>query len=59
LFVGFLNDNEVGGPTSREVWDAVFAAADYALGLPPRHKLKSHVFHVTPDVRELQAIENA
>ncbi|WP_170624659.1 MULTISPECIES: hypothetical protein [unclassified Ruegeria] len=53
LFVSFLNDSEMGGPQHAETWDAAFAAADYALGLPRQNKLRSHIYHVTPDVREI------
>ena len=51
LFVSFLNDTELNGPTVAETWHAAFAAADYALGLPSRHQLKKHIHHVMPDVR--------
>lgn len=53
LFVGFLNDDDIGGPTSAETWQAAFAGADYALGLPSRNRLAAHVCHLTPDVRRI------
>lgn len=53
LLVSFVNDDEMGGPKHEETWEAAFAASDYALGLPARNKLKSHIYHVTPDVRKL------
>lgn len=51
LFVSFLNDSDMGGPSSSETWEAAFAGADYTLGLRARHKLSRHVHHVAPDVR--------
>lgn len=53
VFVSFLNDDDIGGPTSAETWHAAFAGADYALGLPSRNRLAAHVFHLTPDVRRI------
>ena len=50
LFVDFLNDDEMNGPASAEVWQAAFAVADHALGLNGRHKLTPYVHHVYPDV---------
>ncbi|WP_281995679.1 hypothetical protein [Ruegeria faecimaris] len=53
LFVSFLNDADMAGPKYAETWEAAFAAANYALGLPEKNKLRRHIFHATPDVREL------
>lgn len=53
LFVSFLHDDDIGGPSSAEIWHTAFAGADYALGLPSRHRLSEHVLHVTPDVRRI------
>jgi hypothetical protein len=53
LFVSFLHDKDMGGPTSAETWEAAFQSADYTLGLPARHKLSGHVHHLTPDVRQI------
>lgn len=58
VFVSFLSDAEMGGPDHAETWEAAFAAADYALGLPERNKLRPHIYHVMPDVRELQLIDD-
>lgn len=52
LFVSFLNDDDMNGPAHAETWETAFAAADYALGIPERNKLRRHIFHVTPDVRD-------
>ena len=53
IFVSFLGDDEMGGPSGAEVWRAAFAAADHALGLPRKHALSGHVHHVFPDTRLL------
>ncbi|MWB78374.1 hypothetical protein GLS40_10080 [Pseudooceanicola sp. 216_PA32_1] len=50
LFVSFLNDTEMNGPAAGETWDAMFAAANYALGLTGAKDLMRHVHHVMPDV---------
>lgn len=50
LFVSVLGDTEVGGPTEAETWQALYAAADHALGLPARHALRSAIHHVHPRI---------
>lgn len=59
VFVSFVGDLDIGGPESAETWDAAFAAADYALGLPARHSLSAHVHHVMPDVRKITSARAA
>ena len=54
LFVSFLGDTEMGAPGRAETWEALFRAADHALGLSPRHPLRPYVLHVHPDLRELE-----
>jgi len=51
LFVSFLADDDphINGPRSPETWSTLFAAADYVLGLPARHKLAPYVHHLYPD----------
>ena len=53
VFVSFVGDAGMRGPDRPEVWQAAFAAADYALGLPRIHALSRHVHHVHPDTRLL------
>ena len=55
LFVSFLGDETpgIGGPALRETWDAAFRLADYALGLPSRHRLSPFLHHSHPHVRNL------
>lgn len=53
VFVSFLGDTESHGPDHAETWQAAFAAADHALGLPARHGLSRHVHHLYPPVAGL------
>jgi hypothetical protein len=53
LLVNFVGDNDMNGPDSRDAWDAVERAADYALGIRRGHPLSAFVHHVHPDVRLL------
>lgn len=53
VLVGFLNDEEMGGPRHAEVWEAAYRCADYALGLPRRHLLSRYIHHLTPDTGAL------
>ncbi|QMU57292.1 MAG: hypothetical protein GKR98_03155 [Boseongicola sp.] len=46
LFVSYLNDHDVDGPSNSEVWSATFDAADYALGIK-RNPLSSKFLHHT------------
>lgn len=51
VLVNFLNDAEMGGPTTIEAWEAAYQVAFHALGLSKRHVLSRHVLHVYPDFR--------
>lgn len=51
LFVDFLHDAEMGGPSAAETWDAAFDVAACALGLPAKHRLAAYIHHARPDVR--------
>jgi len=55
MFVSFLGDDDpnIRGPHEPETWQALFAAADYALGLPARHRLSRFIHHVMPRVADL------
>jgi len=50
VLVNFLNDAEMGGPTTSEAWDAAYEVAFHVMGLPRRHKLSRYVIEVYPDV---------
>ena len=50
LFVDFVEDFEMKGPASAEVWRVAFASADYVLGLSSNHKYSKFVNHVYPSV---------
>jgi|GEM_PF-1898197 putative hemolysin len=43
------------GPVSAETWEAAFQTADFALGLPKRHKFSRFIHHVFSDVSDFEA----
>ena len=51
VFVNFVNDGEMGGPSTREEWKAAYQVAFYTLGLAKGHPLAKYVVDVFPDVR--------
>lgn len=50
VMVGFTGDSEMPGTTTPEAWHAAYQVADFALGLPSRHRLAPYVIHVYPEV---------
>lgn len=52
VLVNFVGDQDMGGPTSREAWDAAYQIAYHVMGLPERHALSKWILEVFPDVRE-------
>jgi hypothetical protein len=50
VLVNFLNDADMDGPSSAEVWGAAYRVAFHVLGLPRRHALSPYVIEVFPDV---------
>jgi hypothetical protein len=50
VLANFLNDADMGGPTTEEAWDAAYQVAFHVLGLGKRHPLSRFVLHVYPDV---------
>jgi hypothetical protein len=52
--VGFCGDGEMHGVTTPEAWAAAYKVADFALGVPRRHRYSRHIIHVCPDVNALQ-----
>lgn len=51
--VDFCCDDEMNGPSSSEAWEAAYATAEYALGIPKRHSHSRYILHVYPDVRSI------
>ena len=56
LLVGFVGDDDVGGPASAAEWDDAYRVAFGTLGLHERHSLSPFIHHMHPDVA---ALENA
>lgn len=54
LFVDFLNDEDVGGPSAPDNWREAYAVADARLGLSSTHPLSACIHHVYPDTRLLR-----
>jgi len=54
LFVDFIEDYEMKGPSSSEAWKAAFASADYILGLSKSHKYNKFIHHVYPSVIKIK-----
>lgn len=50
VLVNFLNDQEMGGPTTQEAWEAAYQVAFHVMGLPKRHSMSRYILHVFPDV---------
>lgn len=50
LLVGFVDDEDMDGPTSVEAWLAAFQVAEHVLGLRRRHPLGAYVLHAFPSV---------
>ena len=54
IFLGFLNDQEINGPTSKEEWQGAIKLLETYLGLPSKHKLSDYILHIYIDVLSLQ-----
>ncbi len=54
VFIYFIGDDDMGGPTTREEWEGAIKVTEVYLGLG-RHKLSRFVHHVFVDVNELRA----
>ncbi len=50
VLVNFLNDTDMKGPTTAEVWQAAYEVAFHVMGLGRRHDLSRYVLEVFPDV---------
>lgn len=54
VMVNFLNDADMGGPTSASEWHAAYQVAHHVMGLGRRHKLTPYIIEVFPDVESQQ-----
>jgi hypothetical protein len=50
VLVNFLNDREMGGPTTSEAWRAAYDVAFHVMGLGKRHALTPYIIEVFPVV---------
>lgn len=50
VLVNFVNDSEMGGPSSPEVWEAAYQVAFHVMGLGKRHALSKYLVEVFPAV---------
>jgi hypothetical protein len=50
VFVNFLGDTEMRGPTTKEAWEAAYQIAFHVMGLPRNHPLSPFMIHVYPAV---------
>ena len=55
LFVYFLNDKEMGGPTTKLEWEAAIALLEEFLGIRERHSLSAYVVRAFVDVELLKS----
>lgn len=53
VFLCFLNDKEMNGPTKESEWLLAVHALESHLGIPTRHRLSDFVLHVFVDVNLL------
>lgn len=51
VLVGFVDDHDMPGRTTKEAWEAAYLLANHVLGLPVRHPLAGHVIHIYPTVK--------
>ncbi len=49
VFINFINDSEMGGPTHAKEWRDAYETARVAIGLPRDHPLAAAIHHVEPD----------
>jgi hypothetical protein len=53
LFVYFVGDSEMHGPTSADEWRGAIHLAQLMLGLPKHHRLSEHIVHVFVPIQSL------
>lgn len=54
VFLYFLNDSEMKGPTSVEEWQGAIKLVEICLGLPQRHKLSEYILKIYLNISLLQ-----
>ena len=54
VFIYFLNDKVMGGPTHIDQWKVAVEELEAYLGLPKKHRLSEHVHHIYLDIRRLR-----
>lgn len=54
VFLCFINDKEMKGPTTIEEWQASIHKLETHLGLPAVHKLSDYIMHIYLDISLLQ-----
>ncbi|MEP7134651.1 MAG: hypothetical protein ABI904_06935 [Chloroflexota bacterium] len=54
VFVNFINDKEMNGPTHEDEWHTAIHDLEAHLGLPAQHKLSQYILHVYLDISLLQ-----
>jgi hypothetical protein len=53
VYVNFLGDKEMGGPTTPETWEAAYQVAFHVMGLRKDHLLSRFMVHTYPSVSDL------
>lgn len=50
VLVNFVGDQEMGGPSNSETWEAAYEVAFHVMGLSRKHSLSPYIIHVYPTV---------
>ena len=53
LFLYFINDEEMGGPSTQSEWEGAISLLESFLGIRRQHRLAKYVLHAFIDVEEL------
>jgi len=54
VFLCFLNDKDMNGPSTEAEWDVAIRDIESLLGLPAKHKLSESIMHIYLDISVLQ-----
>ncbi|MFQ5811999.1 MAG: hypothetical protein ACE5I2_02220 [Anaerolineae bacterium] len=55
LFLYFINDKEMNGPSTQSEWEAAIKLLESFLGIRKQHRLSEYVLHVFLDVEEMES----